>query len=180
MRDQVQSKTGSQLRALVVDDHPAWRTMLVDVMLALGLGAVKSAENVADARELLVNGAIDLVVCDLHMPGEDGLSFVRWARASENQRIRALPFVILSSSTTVSLYQRTLCCGAQYFVSKPVTAATLAKSIQHAAAKAPTFAEMPCGGEGDARCPYIVRIEPAVEAAKAATDVAPAVAAEAG
>ncbi len=47
--------------------------------------AVSAAENAARARRLLEASAIDLVVLDIMMPGEDGLSLCRHLRATSDR-----------------------------------------------------------------------------------------------
>ena len=162
MKDRVQATVGRQLTALVVDDHESWRRVLTEVLLALGLGPIRSAPSAEEARAFLASQEVDMVVCDLHMPDEDGLSFVRWARASSKPQLRNIPIILLSGEPTLSIYQRVRCCGAHYFVSKPVTVNSLAKAIMHSI-RAPTSGtgQTPCAGEGDVRCP-LMKSAPAV------------------
>ncbi len=47
---------------------------------------VTGAENVAAARKAMKAAAIDLVVLDVMMPGEDGLSFCRSLRETGGRR----------------------------------------------------------------------------------------------
>ena len=63
-------------RILVVDDDPGIRDVLTDYLIRQGF----QAEGAADAREmdrLLARRPADVVVLDLMMPGEDGLSVCR-------------------------------------------------------------------------------------------------------
>lgn len=61
------------LRALVVDDDP----MMVDIISALlsdaGLVSLETAGDGATALEYLAAGPVELLVCDLNMPGMDGI-----------------------------------------------------------------------------------------------------------
>lgn len=60
-------------RVLVVDDDPDIRTGLVEVFERAGFDA-RSAGDVAAMERQLAASAADLIVLDLMMPGEDGLS----------------------------------------------------------------------------------------------------------
>ena len=63
-------------RVLVVDDDPGIRDVLTDYLIRQGF----EARGAADAREmdrLLAQRSADVVVLDLMMPGEDGLSVCR-------------------------------------------------------------------------------------------------------
>lgn len=45
-----------------------------------GIEHVFTAENADLAREVLTTNTIDLLLCDIEMPGEDGISLIRWIR----------------------------------------------------------------------------------------------------
>ena len=60
-------------RVLIVDDDPDIRTGLVDVFVRAGFEAISAGDVPAMERQL-ASKTVDLVVLDLMMPGEDGLS----------------------------------------------------------------------------------------------------------
>ena len=64
------------LHVLVVDDEPRIRTMLRHYLVEEGF-RVSDAADGAGMRTMLAREAIDLVLLDLMMPGEDGLSLAR-------------------------------------------------------------------------------------------------------
>lgn len=66
-------QTAPRPRVLVVDDDPDIRTGLVEVFERSGFDA-SSAGDVATMERVLAVQGIDLIVLDLMMPGEDGLS----------------------------------------------------------------------------------------------------------
>ena len=61
---------------LVVDDHRDIRDLLARFLTKHGLRA-SVAESAAAARKAMQAADIDLVVLDIMMPGEDGLSLTR-------------------------------------------------------------------------------------------------------
>ena len=67
------------LHVLVVDDEPRIRTMLRRYLVEEGF-KVSDAADGAGMRTVLTREAIDLVLLDLMMPGEDGLSLARGGR----------------------------------------------------------------------------------------------------
>nr|WP_161961750.1 MULTISPECIES: response regulator transcription factor [Xanthomonas] len=81
-----------QPRVLVVDDDPDLRKLIGEFLSAHGY-QVDVAENVADMRTRMAQRRPDLIVLDVMMPGEDGLSAAR-ALASE----RGSPAVIMLSA----------------------------------------------------------------------------------
>jgi two-component system OmpR family response regulator len=68
-----------QSRILVVDDDADLRGLIADFLRANGL-VVDSAANGAEMDEKLAAAPVDLVILDLMMPGEDGLSILRRLR----------------------------------------------------------------------------------------------------
>lgn len=67
------SEPATKPRVLVVDDDPDIRSGLVEVFERAGFDA-RSAGDVAAMERHLAAGGADLIVLDLMMPGEDGLS----------------------------------------------------------------------------------------------------------
>jgi len=72
----------SQKKILVVDDDLRLRDLLTRYLGEQGF-AVKGAESGAVMDKLLLREPYDLIVLDLMMPGEDGLSICRRLRAAE-------------------------------------------------------------------------------------------------
>ena len=78
---------------LVVDDHRDIREPLAAYLEKNGYRTSQAADAAA-ARKLMESAAVDLVVLDIMMPGEDGLSLCRHLRE------RALAPVILLTART--------------------------------------------------------------------------------
>jgi CheY-like chemotaxis protein len=70
----------SGITALVVDDHRDSVHLLIAALEPFG-AAVIAAGSAPEARELLRATDVDIVVCDLELPGENGLEFIRWVRS---------------------------------------------------------------------------------------------------
>ena len=64
---------------LVVDDEPELRGLLAEYFGRHGF-AVRTAQDAAEARELIAAACPQLAVLDINMPGENGLSLARWLR----------------------------------------------------------------------------------------------------
>lgn len=76
---------------LVVDDHREIRESLRDYLQRHGY-RVSVAPEAASARKILAHSAVELVVLDVMMPGEDGLSLCRHLREAT-----ALPVILLTA-----------------------------------------------------------------------------------
>jgi two-component system OmpR family response regulator len=98
---------------LVVDDHREIRDLLARYLAKHGL-RVSVAESAARARRVLETSAIDLVVLDVMMPGEDGLALCRHLRAAS-----ALPVIMLTAMAEDTDRVVGLEMGADDYVVKP-------------------------------------------------------------
>jgi two-component system OmpR family response regulator len=76
---------------LIVDDQRDIRDLLARYLVKHGLRA-SVAENSEAARKVLRAAQIDLIVLDIMMPGEDGLSFTRAIRANQD-----IPVILLTA-----------------------------------------------------------------------------------
>lgn len=100
-------------RILLVDDEPVLREPLAEYLARQGF-AVQEAESAAAARARLVEFTPDLVLLDIMMPGEDGLSLCRHLIES-----RDLPVILLTAKTEPTDRIVGLEIGADDYVIKP-------------------------------------------------------------
>ena len=68
------------MKILVVDDQPDVVAGILDGVnwRALHVEKAYSALSAAEAKDLLLREKIDILLCDIEMPGESGLSLVSW------------------------------------------------------------------------------------------------------
>lgn len=107
-------------RFLVVDDQLPWVLLVRAVLFSWGATSIVGAESVAQAEETLQRSHIDIVLCDLHMPAEDGLALLRWVRAHPLPRVRDTAFALLTSDTARLTISRAACCGVDLVIEKPL------------------------------------------------------------
>lgn len=109
---------------LLVDDEAAIREPLGQYLQRAGF-RVSEAANAADARKLLAGGAIELVVLDVMMPGEDGLSLCRSIRENGD-----LAVILLTARTEETDRIVGLEMGADDYVLKPFSPRELVARIK--------------------------------------------------
>ena len=74
----------SDITVLAVDDHRDSVHLLIAALEPFG-AAVMAAGSAPEARELLRATDVDIIVCDLELPGENGLEFIRWVRSQSSR-----------------------------------------------------------------------------------------------
>jgi EAL domain-containing protein (putative c-di-GMP-specific phosphodiesterase class I)/CheY-like chemotaxis protein len=125
----------NDLSFLVVEDNPFQRRSLVQLLTNLGAQAVHSAENGLDALRVIeaCERPIDIVICDITMPGMDGLEFIRrWSESGDPASLILMSAIhpgLLASVANMALAYEVKLLGV---AAKPVTAGKLAALIdQH-------------------------------------------------
>ena len=103
----------SALHIAVIDDHKDIRELLVRYLSEHGY-RVSAAESAAAFRRQLENSAPDLLVLDIMMPGDDGLTLCRELRAKSQIPIIFLTAMIEDTDRIVGLE-----LGADDYLTKP-------------------------------------------------------------
>ena len=98
---------------LLVDDEASLREPLAEYLAGQGF-VVREAESAAAARSALAQGVPDIVLLDIMMPGEDGLSLCRHLVES-----RQLPVILLTARGEAMDRIVGLEIGADDYVTKP-------------------------------------------------------------
>ncbi|CAN5141676.1 response regulator [soil metagenome] len=109
---------------LVVDDERDIRDPLATYLGKNGMRVTKAAD-AALAREILAVHAIDLVLLDIMMPGEDGLSLAGFLRATTN-----IPVILLTAKTEEMDRILGLEIGTDDYVTKPFSPRELLARIK--------------------------------------------------
>ena len=111
-------------RILLIDDEPSIREPLTEYLVGQGL-AVTAAASAAEARAMMLSQSFDLVVSDIMMPGEDGLSLTRHIRATSG-----LPVILLTARAEDTEKIVGLEIGADDYVVKPFNPRELVARIR--------------------------------------------------
>ncbi|WP_326535799.1 response regulator transcription factor [Pseudorhodoferax sp.] len=98
----------------VVDDEPDLRRAVAAYLARRGCRVTDLADGAA-LRALLAHEMVDVVVLDINMPGEDGLSVARWLRTQP----LAIGIVMLTGNDDLADRVVGLELGADDYVTKP-------------------------------------------------------------
>eukprot|EP01133_Synstelium_polycarpum_P005308 gene5308-6154_t len=111
-------------RALIVDDDVPIRELLIDYLARFNILASGVTDGAA-MRQAMQAETFDVVVLDLMLPGEDGLSLCRWLRAESD-----IPILMLTARCEPTDRIIGLELGADDYMSKPFEPRELVARIQ--------------------------------------------------
>jgi two-component system OmpR family response regulator len=98
---------------LVVDDHKEIRDLLAKFLVKHGM-RVTPAADATEARRQLKTGTFDLIVLDIMMPGEDGLSLCKYLSENNSPPVILLTAVAEEMDRIIGLE-----VGADDYITKP-------------------------------------------------------------
>jgi two-component system chemotaxis response regulator CheY len=117
MTQPTQSRT---YNALVVEDSPPMRKMIVFALTRIRELAVVEADDGVDALRRIAGTKFDIIITDINMPILDGLKLVKRLRADE--AYRDVPIIIITTEGAEEDRQRALALGANAYITKPIQA----------------------------------------------------------
>ena len=130
-----------QVRLLLVDDEAALREPLADYVSRQGF-VVRQAASAAEARSAIRDEVPHLVLLDIMMPGEDGLSLCRHLAESA-----AIPTILLTARSESTDRIVGLEIGADDYVTKPFEPRELVARIRSVLRRAAKRAATPVEDE---------------------------------
>jgi two-component system chemotaxis response regulator CheY len=118
---------GKNLKILVVDDFPTMRRIVRNLLKELGFENVDEAEDGMVALAKLRASTFDFVVSDWNMPNLDGLAMLQQIRA--DPALKSLPVLMVTAEAKKENIVAAAQAGANGYVVKPFTAATLEEKL---------------------------------------------------
>ena len=116
-----------KMKILVVDDFSTMRRIVRNLLKELGYGNVDEAEDGKNALQKLGAGEVDFVVTDWNMPNMTGVELLRAIRA--NGQLAHLPVLMITAEARKENIIEAAQAGANGYIVKPFTAATLAEKL---------------------------------------------------
>lgn len=105
----------TRAKILIIEDDPAVRFNIASYLKDSGFAVVEEGDG-AKGLNLARSIELDLIICDLRMPGLDGLEILRTLQVE----IPNLPLVVISGTGVLSDAVDALHDGAWDFVTKPI------------------------------------------------------------
>jgi len=123
----VASRPFQGLTLLVIEDHPDSLELLRQMVESLGATPVL-ARHGQEALDWLRRHRPHAILCDLLMPGIDGLTFAR--RLHANPAWASIPIIAVTALGSAADYIRTWSHGFQAHVTKPILIEQLAVTVR--------------------------------------------------
>jgi CheY-like chemotaxis protein len=112
---------------LVVDDNEAG-LFLVRTVLELDGFRIEAAASSEEVLERLKVRSPDLILMDVQLPGQDGLSLTRQLKADPGTA--AIPIVALTAHAMAGDREQALAAGCSGYISKPIDTRTFGDVIR--------------------------------------------------
>jgi two-component system, chemotaxis family, chemotaxis protein CheY len=117
------------IKALIVDDSPFMRKFVEHTLRQAGieLTSVYEAGNGDEALAVIEKESVQLILCDIDMPGMGGIEFIKAAKSANNAK--GVPIVMVTAQGSESLVVQALSLGAAGYLRKPFAPDQVRKSI---------------------------------------------------
>jgi CheY-like chemotaxis protein len=112
---------------LVVEDNEA-NQMLARAVLELDGFEVRVAGDAIEARDQLREATPSLILMDLQLPGQDGLSFTRELR--DDPATASIPIVALTAHAMTGDKATAIHAGCNGYIAKPIDTRTLGPQVR--------------------------------------------------
>jgi CheY-like chemotaxis protein len=112
------------LRVLVVDDNIDSLFLTAFILEECGTEVVKAA-SAGEALRIFLDTKLDMLICDLAMPREDGYSLIRKIRLLEPEQGGQVPAIALTASVGEQNRSLSMEAGFQVHLAKPIEPAEL-------------------------------------------------------
>jgi two-component system nitrogen regulation response regulator NtrX len=114
-------------RILIVDDEPEVLRLVSRVLSEADQGyTVATARSTEQARRYLDKQEFDLLILDVQLPKEDGISFLRQVREVKP----ALPTMLISGHPDVGAVVDSIRLNVRQFICKPFTVRALLDAVE--------------------------------------------------
>jgi two-component system chemotaxis response regulator CheY len=105
------------MKALVIDDSRAMRSILRGILASLGVEVVEAADGRQAIDILNVDQDFDLVLVDWNLPEMSGLEVVTEVR--KDPRLSGMPLLMVTTETEFERVTQALQAGANEYIMKP-------------------------------------------------------------
>lgn len=121
--------------AMVVEDDEHMRALLCSLLRPLGFERLIEVGGLAQAISHLDCTPIALAVIDLCLGDEDGTGLISTIRSHRRTDVQAIPIAVVSATSTLHRVEQAIAAGADAFIAKPFSVASVQRSVTLACVK---------------------------------------------
>ena len=116
------------MNILFVDDQPnVLSSLLIGInWRSMGFSSVYSATSAEDAKSIISTHTVDILVTDVEMPGEDGLSLLSWVRENHYD----IGCIILTAHMNFFYAQQAMSLQASEYVLQPAKKEDIIQAVE--------------------------------------------------
>lgn len=116
------------IRIMVVDDMSVSRALITQSLEEIGITKYQTENDAKAALGKIVGAPVHLVLCDMNMPGMNGLELLHALR--NNKTTARIGFILITGQPTPELLRIGQELGLNNLIRKPFTTATMKASIE--------------------------------------------------
>jgi two-component system chemotaxis response regulator CheY len=118
----------SPLKALVIDDSRAMRTIIGQILRSLGYEVADASNGREGLQRISEIGPLNLILVDWNMPEMNGIDFIRALRSDrKNDDVRVM---MVTTETEMKRMAEALEQGANEYVMKPFTRDVILQKLE--------------------------------------------------
>ena len=91
-----------------------------------GIDEVYAAESAKEAREILQSHTVEILLCDIEMPGEDGISLIRWIR----EQAYDIECILLTCHSDFTYAKEAISLGCREYIVLPAPYEEIGANVQ--------------------------------------------------
>jgi len=114
-------------RILVIEDNPVNLELMTDLLEGFGF-TVLAARGGAQGIDLVRQEKLDLIICDVQMPGMDGYEVANYLK--RDPMLRRIPLVAVTALAMVGDRESVLTAGFDGYIDKPISPELFRKQVE--------------------------------------------------
>jgi two-component system, cell cycle response regulator len=112
---------------LIIEDHADNLELMNYLLKAFGYATVTAVDGLAGV-DLARSEDLELILCDIQLPGIDGFEVAK--RLKQDERLRSIPVVAITALAMVGDRERALAAGFDGYIAKPINPETFVASVE--------------------------------------------------
>jgi DNA-binding response OmpR family regulator len=110
----------SKTVVLLFDPTPLGLAILTQILAGFGARKIHRCSTIDEAKQVVTDFEIDLMVIDAMAESGEGYDFVRWLRVNVPEPNRHTPVLLTAAHTKLSDVNNARDCGSHFIVAKPL------------------------------------------------------------